>query len=177
MIETAGAPRPRNPEDQERLTPTVSAVIGAYNAQEWIGETVQAILSQTHPPDELIVVDDGSTDGTLGELRRFGDRIAVLSQRNGGCPAAFNSGFGKARGDFIAMCGADDLWEPTKLERQLAALSSHPQIDVAFGAARVFGSAQEQERIQVPPPARGCSTPASYSRRSIRPTSCAPPRC
>jgi len=125
-----------------KATPTISAVVGAYNAQEWIGETVSAILSQTHPPDEVVVVDDGSTDGTAAELERFGSKLRVVRQSNGGCPAAFNRAFAEARGDYVAMCGADDLWEPDKLERQFAALTAHPQIDLALGGAWNFGTVE-----------------------------------
>ncbi len=122
-----------------RRTPSIAAVVGAYNAEQWIGETLSAILSQTHPPDEVIVVDDGSTDGTARELERFGREIRVVTQANGGCPAAFNRGFSEARSDYIAMCGADDVWEPEKLERQVAALVAHPEIDLAYSGARNFG--------------------------------------
>ena len=130
--------------------PTITAVVGAYNAREWIGETVAAILAQTRPPEEVIVVDDGSTDGTARELRRFGDAIRVVGQANGGCPAAFNRAFAEARGDYIAMCGADDVWEPAKLEYQAAALAAHPEIDIALGGARVFGSDESFDGFRAP---------------------------
>jgi glycosyltransferase involved in cell wall biosynthesis len=119
--------------------PTITAVVGAYNAEAFIGATLDAILAQTHAPDEVVVVDDGSTDGTAAVLAGFGDAIRVVTQPNGGCPAAFNRAFAEASGDYIAMCGADDLWEADKLERQVAALQAHPEIDVAFGAAHIFG--------------------------------------
>ncbi len=119
--------------------PTVSAVVAAYQAEEWIAQTLEAILSQTRPPDEVVVVDDGSTDGTARELARFGERIRVVRRANGGCPAAFNTAFAHARGDFVAMCGADDLWEPRKLEWQAQAAQAHPEADVFFGHARLIG--------------------------------------
>jgi glycosyltransferase involved in cell wall biosynthesis len=124
---------------QARRTPSITAVVGAYNAERWIGETVGAILSQTHRPDEVIVVNDGSTDETASELARFGDEIRVVTQQNGGCPAAFNGGFAQAGGDYVAMCGADDVWAPDKLERQVAALVAHPEVDLSFGGAQNFG--------------------------------------
>jgi glycosyltransferase involved in cell wall biosynthesis len=117
----------------------ISAVVAAYNSERWIGQTVESILVQTRPPDEIVVVDDGSTDGTARELDRFGETIRVLTRENGGCPAAFNTAFAAATGDYVAMCGADDLWEPRKLEWQAEALARHPEIDVACGHARVFG--------------------------------------
>jgi glycosyltransferase involved in cell wall biosynthesis len=121
--------------------PTVTAVVAAYNAEPWIGETISAILGQTRPADEVVVVDDGSTDATAQILRGLGDAIRVVTRANGGCPAAFNTAFGAARGDYVAMCGADDVWEPDKLERQMAAIAEHPEIDIAFGGALTFGLA------------------------------------
>jgi glycosyltransferase involved in cell wall biosynthesis len=119
--------------------PTITAVVAAYNAEPWIAEALEAILGQTRPPDEVVVVDDGSTDGTARVLERFGVAIRVVRQPNGGCPAAFNRAFAEARGDFVAMCGADDVWEPRKLEWQAETLADHPDVDVLFGDARVIG--------------------------------------
>ncbi len=132
--------------------PRITAVLAAYNAEDWIGETIAAILAQTRAPDEVIVVDDGSTDATSQVLAGFGERIRVVAQVNGGCPVAFNRAFAEASGDYVAMCGADDVWEPIKLERQVQALARHPQIDIAFGGARIFGS---EEGFFDPPPEAG----------------------
>jgi glycosyltransferase involved in cell wall biosynthesis len=121
-------------------TPTVSALVGVYNGERFVAETIESILAQTHAPDEVIVVDDGSTDGTAEVLASFGDRIRVIRQENRGCPGAFNTAFAAASGDYLAMCGADDLWEPQKLEWQLETLRAHPQVDVSIGAARTFGA-------------------------------------
>ncbi len=85
------------------------------------------------------MVDDGSTDGTARELERFAGRIRVVRRPNGGCPAAFNSAFGEARGDFVAMCGADDVWKPHKLEWQARAIHTCPAADVLFGHALLIG--------------------------------------
>jgi glycosyltransferase involved in cell wall biosynthesis len=126
---------------KDRPGPSITVAIPAYQAERFIAETLESILAQTHAPDEVIVVDDGSTDGTARELERFGDRIRVIRRPNGGCAASFNTAFRAARCEFVAECGADDIWEPYKLERQLEALTAHPEIDIAFGAARVFGTA------------------------------------
>jgi len=120
--------------------PSIAAVIGAYQAERYIAETLESILGQTHPPDEVIVVDDGSTDGTARELERFSESIRVVRQDNAGCAAAFNTAFREASCDYVAECGADDIWEPDKLERQFQALTKHPEIDIVFSAARVFGN-------------------------------------
>jgi glycosyltransferase involved in cell wall biosynthesis len=122
--------------------PSISAVVAAYQAEEWIAEALESILGQTRPPDEVVVVDDGSTDGTGHELERFAGKIRIVRQANRGCPAAFNTAFRAARGDFVAMCGADDIWKPQKLEWQANALKAHGQADVLFGHAVLFGRIQ-----------------------------------
>lgn len=104
--------------------PTVSVVIPAYNAEAFIGDTVHSALNQTFSDLEVIVVDDGSKDGTVKRLEEFGDRIRVHQKPNGGVSSARNAGVDLARGTFIAFLDADDLWAPTKLERQLHGLTA-----------------------------------------------------
>jgi glycosyltransferase involved in cell wall biosynthesis len=117
--------------------PTIAVVMPAYNAADWIDETLETVLTQTRPADEVIVVDDGSTDDTAARARAHG--VTVLQQRNGGPPAAYNAGFDAATTGYCAMCPADDLWNPHKLEWQAAALEVDPSIDVLFSKARYFG--------------------------------------
>jgi glycosyltransferase involved in cell wall biosynthesis len=99
--------------------PTVSVVIPAYNAAPYIADTVRSVLCQTYQDVEIIVVDDGSTDGTLARLEEFGDRIRVHQQANGGVARARNTGVGLSTGSWIAFLDADDLWLPNKIERQM----------------------------------------------------------
>jgi glycosyltransferase involved in cell wall biosynthesis len=119
--------------------PTISVAMPAYQAARWIGETLESVLAQTSPPDEVVVVDDGSTDRTAEIAASFGDPVRVVRQENGGAPAAYNRAFRESTGEYVAMCPADDLWEPRKLEWQREALTAHPEVDVAFGGARYFG--------------------------------------
>lgn len=106
----------------------VSVVIPAYNAERFVAEAVRSALRQTYSPVEVIVVDDGSTDGTPQVLDRAADeRLRVLRQPNSGVGRARNRGIEAARGGYIALLDADDLWLPDKLERQVAALEEHPQ--------------------------------------------------
>jgi len=121
--------------------PTISVVVPAYNEERYIAEALDAIFAQTVAPLEVIVVDDGSTDGTLEVVRPYENRVRVIQQENRGCPGAFDTGFREATGDFVALCPADDVWEPRKLEWQREALARHPEVDVAFGAAERFGLA------------------------------------
>ena len=125
---------------EDRMTyPSISVAVPAYNAAPWIATTIDSVLAQTRPPLEIVVVDDGSTDRTVDELARFGDRVRVIRQENRGPSAAYNRAFAAATGDYIAMCPADDVWEPDKLQWQSEALAAHPEIDIAFGHAREFG--------------------------------------
>lgn len=101
----------------------VSVVIPSYNRAYCIADSVRSVLAQTHSDLEVIIVDDGSTDDTESVLASLGDeRIRYVRQENAGACVARNHGVDLARGDIIAFHDSDDLWLPTKLERQLAAL-------------------------------------------------------
>jgi glycosyltransferase involved in cell wall biosynthesis len=113
-----------------RPSPTVSVIIPAYNAAQWITDAVRSALAQSQAPHQVIVIDDGSTDNTLELLALFADRITVVSQPNRGVAAARNHALQLATGDYIAFLDADDLWHPRKLEFQLAALAQHPTTGV-----------------------------------------------
>ena len=112
-------------------TPTVSVVIPNFNRMDLIGETLDSILNQTRPPDEIIVVDDGSTDGSIDILKQFQPRVTLLTQENAGPAAARNRGFSASRGRFIQFFDSDDLCAPNKIEVQLAALHN-TGADVAY---------------------------------------------
>lgn len=120
--------------------PSISAVVAVYETEDYIGEALDAILGQTRPPDEVVVVDDGSTDGTARILEGYGTRIRVLRQANAGYPSAMNRAIREARGDYVALCGADDVWEPTKLEWQVDAIRANADAAVLFGHAVFFGA-------------------------------------
>ena len=102
--------------------PLVSVIIPTYNRATVISETIDNVFSQTYKNIELIVVDDGSTDDTPAILRRYADRIRVITQKNAGPAAARNRGIEVSGGSIIAFQDSDDLWEPSKLERQVALL-------------------------------------------------------
>lgn len=141
--------------------PTITALIRVRNGERFVGESVAAILSQTRRPDEIVVVDDGSTDGTVAVLRQFGGDIRIVRQPNRGHASAFNRGFEEASCEYVANCDADDIWDPTKLERQSAALLTHPEIDIAFSGASFFGSA---EGPRAPYSVYGVLTPEAFCR-------------
>jgi glycosyltransferase involved in cell wall biosynthesis len=105
----------------------VSVVIPAYNAEATINDTLRSVRSQTHPHLEIIVVDDGSADRTTSIVNAHAvsdGRITLISQKNAGVAAARNTGWQFARSALIAFVDADDLWAPTKIERQLEVILS-----------------------------------------------------
>jgi len=104
----------------------VSVIITTYNHEAFIAEAVQSVLSQSYADYELIVVDDGSADGTLEQISRFGETIHLIRQPNQGIAASRNTGIQHARGELLAFLDGDDLWEPGKLEWQVAAATAHP---------------------------------------------------
>lgn len=116
--------------------PTVSVVIPAYKAERTIARPLESLLAQTVPPDEILVVDDGSPDDVAGAVASFGDRVKYVRKPNGGAASARNLGIDVARGDLIAFLDADDYWEPAKLEKQVAVFRDHPEVGLV--AARFY---------------------------------------
>src|SRR5690242_5053753 len=106
---------------------TVSVIIPAYNSERYIADALRSVLAQTYMPQEIIVVDDGSSDGTARALDPFRSTIRYIYQKNRGEPAARNTGMREAKGDYIAFLDADDLWLPEKLDLQMTYLAAHPE--------------------------------------------------
>jgi len=104
---------------------SVSVVIPVYNNQPYVAAAVRSVLAQTRPPAEVIVVDDGSTDGTAQELEPYRNSIKYVYQQNRGEPAARNRGIREAASEYIAFLDGDDLWLPNKLELQTEYLRRH----------------------------------------------------
>jgi glycosyltransferase involved in cell wall biosynthesis len=103
------------------LEPLVSILIPAFNAQQWIADTLRSAVAQTWPRREIIVVNDGSTDQTLAAARRFeSEGVRVVTQKNRGAAAARNAAFSLSQGDYIQWLDADDLLSPGKIARQVA---------------------------------------------------------
>jgi glycosyltransferase involved in cell wall biosynthesis len=118
--------------------PLVSAVIPAYNAQAYVAQAIESVLAQTYAPVEIVVVDDGSDDGTERVVRGFGPRVRLYRQAHGGPGAARNLGVAKSTGPLLAFLDADDLWMPDKLERQVEALQQSSECGMVFGMVQQF---------------------------------------
>lgn len=110
----------------------ISVVIPCYNCAGTIGRTLESIFRQSRPPDEIVTVDDGSTDDTSKVLKEFSGRITVESQPNSGVSATRNRGVELAGCEWIAFCDSDDLWHPAKLEIMARAAEEIPGAEFIF---------------------------------------------
>lgn len=129
----------------------VSVVIPNYNGAATLGETLESVRAQTHAELEILVVDDGSTDGsvTLAERHAAEDaRIRLIRQANAGVAAARNAGWRAAKSDLIAFVDSDDLWAPDKIARQLARILADDAPGLVYsGNARIDADSNEIERL------------------------------
>ncbi len=112
---------------------TISCIIPAYNAASFLRSTVESVLNQTRQPEEIIIIDDGSTDSTLNIASKIDGPIRVISQENSGSAVARNRGLDVANSKLIAFLDADDLWEQDFLEKQHSALSDE-SYDLSFSS-------------------------------------------
>lgn len=111
--------------------PRVSVIMSCYNATEWLDEAVDSLLGQTFRDFELILVDDGSTDGTWSHIQSYGardKRVVALHKPNTGLTDSLNAGLAVAKGQWIARMDADDISEPTRLEEQARFVEAHPDV-------------------------------------------------
>ena len=120
--------------------PLVSVIIPVYNYERYLAQAIKSVLAQTYRPIEIIVVDDGSTDGSAKVAKRFTSPVNYCFQHHSGIGAARNCGIHLAQGDFFAFLDADDLWMKDKLARQMKAFNDNPKLDMVFGHARQFYS-------------------------------------
>ena len=133
---------------------SISVVIPAWNAASTIGEAVESVARQRPPPDEIILVDDGSTDGTADAARRTHAGVRVLTQSRSGAAAAMNRGIEAGRSSLLAFLDADDLWSGEKLALQLGRLVRSPDLDGILGRVETFlcpsVGAEAASRYRVP---------------------------
>lgn len=119
--------------------PLVTVIVAAYNAANYLEETLHTILDQDYSPLEIIVVDDGSTDETAAIAKSFGDRVHYCYQQNSGsCASPRNHGLAVARGEYVTFFDADDLMLPGKISRQVNELETHSEAVLCVGNYRNF---------------------------------------
>lgn len=135
---------------------SISVVIPAYNASRFVAETLRSVLGQTLPADEILVIDDGSTDDTAAVAESFGPPVRVIRRANARQAASRNFGVQESASEWIAFVDADDLWEANKLARQMEELARHPLADLCYTARVDF--VEQDGRIEfgnvtpAPPP-------------------------
>jgi glycosyltransferase involved in cell wall biosynthesis len=141
----------------------ISVLIPVFNNVAYLAEAIDSVLAQTYRPLELIVADDGSTDGTGDVARDYGDAIVYDYQPRAGQGATRNRAIRLSSGEFVSFLDADDRFAPDKLELQYAALRDNPDVDMVFGYVREFVSSElsEEQRLSVRPPAPPSPWPAS----------------
>lgn len=113
-------------------TPSVSVIIPVYNCEKYVGPAIDSVLAQTYRDFELIVVNDGSTDGTPEVLSKYAGKIVRIDQENKNVAEARNTGVRAARGKYLAFLDSDDLWRPEKLEKQVAILEKNPSVGYVY---------------------------------------------
>ena len=120
----------------------VSCIVPVFNGERFLREALDSILAQTHHHLDIIVVDDGSTDGTAAIVSSYGSKFHYLYQHNAGPAAARNLGLTIAKGEYIAFLDADDLWHPEKLARQLKRFQTRPELELSVTLVQNFWNAE-----------------------------------
>jgi glycosyltransferase involved in cell wall biosynthesis len=131
--------------------PTVSCVIPVRDAEAFLGEALDSVLAQTRPPQEVIVVDDSSSDRSARIAEAYGAPVRVLAGRHRGPAAARQQGIEAATGDLLSFLDADDTWLPEKQERQLERLAARPDLEMSLCQCEMFwedGLGDEEERYR-----------------------------
>lgn len=118
--------------------PSVSVVMPVWNGLPYLADALESLRAQTRAPDEVIVVDDGSTDGSGALVASLLPSARVVRQENGGVSAALARGVAEARGDLVAFLEADDVWRPDKLQREVAYFAAHADVGHTLCHADVF---------------------------------------
>lgn len=120
--------------------PTVSVVIPSYNHEKYIEDTIKSVLNQTFQDFNIIITDDGSSDGTVEKIKKFSDpriKLFVFKENQGACKA-LNNCIMNSKGKYIAYVSSDDIWEPEKLEKQVKFLDNNTQIAVVFTKVKII---------------------------------------
>jgi len=137
--------------------PAVSVLMPAYNVEPYVGDAIRSVLAQTYGDLEVIVVDDGSKDGTaeaVAALAAEDRRVRLVRQANRGLAGARNTAMRMARAEVFALLDSDDLWEPEFLAEQVAILDARPEIDIVTGNGWMYGGSRHGELARPCPDSR-----------------------
>ena len=120
----------------------VSVIIPVYNAEKYVAGTINSVLSQTYREIEILIIDDGSPDGSIEICQNFKDsRIKIIRQENRGLSGARNTGIRHAQGDYLAFLDADDMWLPEKLEKHVLHLDNSSEVGISFSRSAFINEA------------------------------------
>ena len=126
-------------------TPYVSVIIPVFNGAKYLRQAIESALAQTYEAIEVVVIDDGSTDGTGEMVKRSFSSVRYCFQENAGTGAARNRGIAMAQGSFFAFLDADDIWLKDKLTIQMASFHNNPETEIVFGHVKQFHSPELDE--------------------------------
>jgi len=134
--------------------PLVSVIIAVYNCKKYLAEAIESVLAQAYQPIEIIVIDDGSTDGSDQVAKRLLPSVHYFYQPKAGAGAARNRGTELAKGNYLSFLDSDDIWTENRLILQMAEFRSNPETDLVFGQVEQFISPEldenEQSKIHCP---------------------------
>jgi glycosyltransferase involved in cell wall biosynthesis len=146
----------------------VSIIIPVYKAEKYIAATVQSALEQTYKNFEILIIDDGSPDRSIDICQQFADpRIRIIRQDNRGLPGARNTGIRHAKGEYLTLLDADDLWLPEKLEKHVLHLDNSPHVGVSFSRSAFIDDNGEPLGIYQMPQIEGITSAIVLCRNPI----------
>ena len=149
------------PAREAPVEPVVSVVIATYNVAKFVAESIRSALGQSFAAFEIIVADDGSTDGTLDIVCGFDDpRITILSRPHRGPAQVLNDCLDRARGRYISLLDGDDIWSPDRLRRHVEYMDGHPESDLTFSLSRII----EEDGKDTGFTTRSCTGALSFER-------------
>jgi len=126
-------------------SPLITCIVPVHNGERFLAAALDSLFEQTYRAVEVVVVDDGSTDGTSRLLEQYADRVSVVTRPNGGPAAARNTGLAAVRGDWVAFLDSDDLWHPEKLTRQMRCFEARPELEMCISHTRNFWEAEARD--------------------------------
>jgi glycosyltransferase involved in cell wall biosynthesis len=153
--------------------PLISCIVPTFNGGRYLAEALDSILAQTYRPLEIVVADDGSTDGTISTVASYGDLVRLVRQRTAGPAATRNLGLQAATGVYVAFLDADDLWRPEKLALQMERFIARSELDLCIAHVQMFWTedlAEERAYYRDHPRSRplpGYATTTLLARREI----------